>query len=49
MVADKVDRRISTDSSTVEVLVIPTNEEAEIARDAALIAAGVDISDPWAN
>ena len=49
MVAEKVDRRISTDSSTVEVLVIPTNEEAEIARDTALIAAGVDISDPWAN
>ena len=49
MVGEKVDRRISTDSSTVEVLVIPTNEEAEIARDAALISCGVDISDPWAN
>lgn len=49
MVSGKADRRISTDSSTVEVLVIPTNEEAEIARDTALIAAGIDISDPWAN
>lgn len=48
MVEGRVDRRISTDESTVEVLVIPTDEEAEIARDTALIAAGVDISDPWA-
>lgn len=44
----KGDRRISTDDSTVDVLVIPTDEEAEIARDVALIAAGVDISDPYA-
>ncbi|MDO5335640.1 MAG: acetate/propionate family kinase, partial [Coriobacteriia bacterium] len=41
------DRRISADDSQVEVLVIPTDEEAEIARDACLIARGVDISDPW--
>lgn len=49
MVGGKSARRISTGTSTVEVLVIPTNEEAEIARDTALISAGVDISDPWAN
>ncbi|MDO4503196.1 MAG: acetate kinase [Coriobacteriia bacterium] len=49
MVEGRFDRRISTDESTVDVLVIPTDEEAEIARDTALIAAGVDISDPWAN
>ncbi|MEE1420999.1 MAG: acetate kinase, partial [Eggerthellaceae bacterium] len=48
MVTGKGDRRISTDESTVDVLVIPTDEEAEIARDVAFIAAGVDISDPWA-
>ncbi|MDO4182085.1 MAG: acetate kinase [Coriobacteriia bacterium] len=48
MVTGKQDRRISADDSAVEVLVIPTDEEAEIARDAAFIAAGVDISDPWA-
>ena len=29
------------------VLVIPTDEEAEIARDVALISAGEDISDPY--
>ena len=40
---------LSTDESTVDVLVIPTDEEAEIARDTALIASGVDISDPWSN
>ncbi|MDD6651237.1 MAG: acetate kinase [Eggerthellales bacterium] len=44
----KVARRISTDASSVEVLVIPTDEEAEIARDVALISAGIDISDPYA-
>lgn len=43
----KGDRRISSDDSQVEVLVVPTDEEAEIARDACLIARGVDISDPW--
>ena len=48
MVTGKGDRRISTDESTADVLVIPTDEEAEIARDVAFIAAGVDISDPWA-
>lgn len=48
MVTGKMDRRISSDESQVDVLVIPTDEEAEIARDTALIAAGVDISDPWA-
>ena len=47
-VAGKGDRVISTDRSEVKVLVIPTDEEAEIARDVALIASGVDISDPWA-
>lgn len=45
----RVDRIISTDDSSVKVLVIPTDEEAEIARDVELIAAGVDISDPWSN
>ena len=49
MVEGRFDRRISTDESTVDVLVIPTDEEAEIARDSALIASGVDISDPWSN
>ena len=49
MVEGRFDRRISTDESTVDVLVIPTDEEAEIARDTALIASGVDISDPWSN
>lgn len=48
MVQSKEPRRISTDSSQVEVLVVPTDEEAEIARDVALISAGVDISDPYA-
>ncbi|MGI6217343.1 MAG: acetate/propionate family kinase [Coriobacteriales bacterium] len=42
------ERIISTDRSSVKVLVIPTDEEAEIANDTALIALGVDISDPWA-
>lgn len=45
---DNVERLISTDRSTVKVLVIPTDEEAEIARDVSFIANGVDISDPWA-
>lgn len=49
MVEGRFDRRISTDESTVDVLVIPTDEEAEIARDTALIASGVDISDPWSS
>lgn len=48
MASGREERRISTDDSTVDVLVIPTDEEAEIARDVALIAAGVDISDPYA-
>lgn len=47
MEVGKADRRISTDDSTVEVLVVPTDEEEEIARDVALISAGVDISDPY--
>ncbi len=47
-IESKEDRIISTDRSDVKVLVIPTDEEAEIARDVALISAGVDISDPWA-
>jgi acetate kinase len=46
--AGKEDRLISTDRSSVRVVVIPTDEEAEIARDATLIASGIDISDPWA-
>ncbi|WP_165247583.1 acetate/propionate family kinase [Adlercreutzia sp. ZJ141] len=49
MEVGKADRRISTDDSTVEVLVVPTDEEAEIARDVSLIAAGVDISDPYSD
>lgn len=48
MVTGKSDSRISMDGSTVEVLVIPTDEEAEIARDVELISQGVDISDPYA-
>lgn len=44
----KVDRIISADDSSVAVLVIPTDEEAEIARDVELISEGVDISDPYA-
>ncbi|MCD8200065.1 MAG: hypothetical protein LUD25_03805, partial [Coriobacteriaceae bacterium] len=40
--------RISTDASEVTVLVVHTNEEAEIARDILFISNGVDISDPWA-
>jgi acetate kinase len=43
-----VERLISTDRAAVKVLVIPTDEEAEIARDAALLASGADLSDPWA-
>ncbi len=39
--------RISTDASEVTVLVVHTNEEAEIARDILFISNGVDISDPW--
>ena len=38
---------ISADDSKVAVLVIPADEEGEIARDVALIAAGEDISDPY--
>lgn len=49
MEVGKADRIISTDDSSVAVLVIPTNEEAEIARDVELIAAGVDISDPYSD
>ena len=45
---ENVERIISTDRAAVKMLVIPTDEEAEIARDTALIAAGVDLSDPWA-
>lgn len=45
---DNVERIISTDRAAVKTLVIPTDEEAEIARDVALIASGVDLSDPWA-
>jgi acetate kinase len=44
----KGERIISTDRAAVKVLVIPTDEEAEIARDTWLISAGVDLSDPWA-
>ncbi len=47
MVDDNTDRIISTDDSKVAVLVIPADEEGEIARDVALIAAGEDISDPY--
>ena len=43
-----VERLISTDRAAVKVLVIPTDEEAEIARDVALVASGADLSDPWA-
>ncbi len=43
-----VERIISSDKAAVKTLVIPTDEEAEIAHDVALIAAGVDLSDPWA-
>lgn len=45
---DNVERLISTDRAAVKMLVIPTDEEAEIARDVELIANGVDLSDPWA-
>ncbi len=45
---DNVERIISTDRAQVRILVIPTDEEAEIARDVSLIANGVDLSDPWA-
>lgn len=45
---DNVERLISTDRAAVKMLVIPTDEEAEIARDVELIASGVDLSDPWA-
>ena len=48
MVEGKGERIISTDRAKVKVLVIPTDEEAEIARDTWLISAGVDLSDPWA-
>ena len=41
------DAIISTDDSQVSVLVIPTDEEAEIARDVVLISQGEDISDPY--
>lgn len=47
MAMSRTDRRISTDDSSVEVLVVPTDEEDEIARDITLIASGVDISDPY--
>lgn len=47
MTTGKTDALISTDDSAVKVLVIPTDEEAEIARDVALIAAGEDLSDPY--
>ncbi|MGN0072334.1 MAG: acetate/propionate family kinase [Coriobacteriales bacterium] len=47
MITGREDRIISTDDSAVKVLVIPTDEEAEIARDVALISAGEDISDPY--
>ena len=47
MTTGKADRIISTDDSTVKVLVIPTDEEAEIARDVVLISEGVDLSDPY--
>ena len=49
MEVGRADRVISTDDSKVKVLVIPTDEEAEIARDVQLIAAGVDISDPYSD
>lgn len=45
---ENVERIISTDRAAVKTLVIPTDEEAEIARDVQLIASGVDLSDPWA-
>lgn len=45
---ENVERLISTDRAAVKTLVIPTDEEAEIARDVLLIANGVDLSDPWA-
>ena len=45
---ERGERLISTDRASVRVLVIPTDEEAEIARDTWLIAQGVDLSDPWA-
>ena len=47
MVENDEDRLISSDDSKVAVLVIPADEEGEIARDVALISAGVDISDPY--
>lgn len=47
MVTGRHERIISTDDSKVTVLVIPTDEEAEIARDVVLISKGVDISDPY--
>jgi acetate kinase len=34
------ERRISTDASAVAVLVVPTNEELEIARQAAALVSG---------
>lgn len=40
-------RLISSDDSEVAVIVVPTDEEAEIARDTYLISQGIDISDPW--
>lgn len=49
MEVGRADRIISADDSQVKVLVIPTDEEAEIARDVQLIAAGVDISDPYSD
>ncbi len=49
MEVGRADRVISADDSQVKVLVIPTDEEAEIARDVQLIAAGVDISDPYSD
>lgn len=47
MIDNDQDRLISSDDSKVAVLVIPADEEGEIARDVALIAAGEDISDPY--
>lgn len=40
-------RLISSDDSEVAVIVVPTDEEAEIACDTYLISQGIDISDPW--
>ena len=44
----KGERLISTDRAAVKTLVIPTDEESEIARDVSFIASGIDISNPWA-